>query len=140
MDRRTSSSRRSAQSPLIDSPVDYPQGLLQPAHLEGPDPSISTVSPFESPATPNFPNQGGLAPRPSSFPYGGGNPAPPSDPQRRPVTRGKDSAASSNPQRRVKNRWEDRDVPNSSHERPVTRGKDQLPCQIHRGILRVQRV
>ncbi|KAI9765084.1 MAG: hypothetical protein M1840_007791 [Geoglossum simile] len=126
MDRRTSSSRRSAQSPLIDSPVDYPQGLLRPSHLEGPDPSISTVSPFESPATPNFPTQGGLAPRPSSFPYGSENPASASDAQRRPVTRGKDSTAPSNPQRRTKNRWEDRDVPNNSHERPVTRGKDPV--------------
>ncbi|KAI9835174.1 MAG: hypothetical protein M1819_002544 [Sarea resinae] len=58
-------------------PLETPSSSFNPQRnsyrrsLDYRDPSISTVSPFQSPISPNFPEDGGLAPRPPSYPSGG---------------------------------------------------------------------
>ncbi|KAI9796864.1 MAG: hypothetical protein M1833_005913 [Piccolia ochrophora] len=63
--------------PSAHHPHSFQNRQRQRTSVEGAvPPSFSTTSPFESPVSPDFPPEAGLAPRPPSFPYG----AQPGDP------------------------------------------------------------
>jgi hypothetical protein len=82
MDRRTDPLPNTATrlGPPTSQAASYQRRQSQNSNrlsLQSENPSQATSSPFQSPLSPEFPPESGLAPRPSSFPYGGpGSEAP----------------------------------------------------------------
>ena len=82
MDRRRESVPNPAtrRGPPTSQPASYQRRQSQNSNrlsVQSENPSQATSSPFQSPQSPEFPPEAGLAPRPSSFPYGGpGSEAP----------------------------------------------------------------